>query len=63
MNQNNLRRRLKICKLQDNDFTYQEIADMLGIKIGSLYNFLAGAYDLSRAKAKDLEIWLSYREL
>ena len=62
MNQNDLRKKLKICKLQDNDFSYQEIADMLDIKVGSLYNYLSGAYDLSREKAKSLEIWINYRE-
>ena len=41
---------------------YSDISDMLGIKIGSLYNFLNGQYNLSQSKAKMLRDWLSDRE-
>ena len=35
------------------------IADMLDIKVGSIYNFLNGAFNLSQKKAKYLDSWLS----
>ena len=62
MSQDFLRKKLKISKLTENDFNYQDIADMLQIKIGSLYNWLNGAYDLGYSKAKYLENWLNDRE-
>ena len=47
MDQQNIRTRLKIAKIEDNDFSYSDIADMLDIKVGSIYNFLNGAFNLS----------------
>ena len=47
MEQKNIRTRLKLAKLEDNDFTYSDIADMLSVKVGSIYNYLSGSYDLS----------------
>lgn len=59
MDQKNIRTRLKIAKIEDNDFSYSDIADMLDIKVGSVYNFLNGAFNLSQKKAKYLDSWLS----
>ena len=62
IDQKKIARQLKIAKMDDGDFTYSQIADMLDIKIGSLYNFLNNQYKLSQGKAKLLKDWLSDRE-
>ena len=59
MEQQNIRTRLKIAKIQDNDFSYKDIAQMIDIKVTSLYNFLNGAFNLSQQKARYLSNWLS----
>jgi len=59
MDQKNLRKFCKIIKsLNDDFFTYKDIAEMLDISVNSFYNWLNGAYDLSYNKAKELEIFL-----
>ncbi len=60
--QREIARKLKVERMENNDFDYSDISDMLGIKIGSLYNFLNGQYNLSQSKAKMLRDWLSDRE-
>ena len=59
MEQDNIRKALKIAKIIDNDFCYQDIADLLQIKVTSVYNFLANNFDLSQKKARYLSAWLS----
>lgn len=58
MEQEKLRKQLKVAKMNNNWFSYGDIADLLEIKVGSLYNFLAGAYNLSQTKARILRNWL-----
>lgn len=48
--QNDLRLKLRLSKLRDNDFSYQDIADLLGIAVQSIYNFNQGNYTLSYGK-------------
>ena len=59
MNQDILRKKLKISKIQNNWFNYSDIAQLLCIKTASLYNWLNGAYNLSDTKAKILNQWLA----
>ena len=47
IDQKEIARKLKVERIENNDFDYSDIADMLDIKIGSLYNFLNGQYNLS----------------
>ena len=47
LDQREIARNLKIERMESDDFKYQDIADMLGIQTGSLYNFLNGQYSLS----------------
>ena len=54
--QNYLRKKAKIAIIEnDGLFTTQDFADYLEINIGSYYNWLSGAYDLSIKKAKKLD--------
>ena len=62
MNQNDIRKRLKIAKIEQgkDGFSYSDVAAMLDLKsVGSIYNFLNSQYDLSQKKARYLESWLS----
>ena len=61
LDQREIARNLKIERMESDDFKYQDIADMLGIQTGSLYNFLNGQYSLSQTKAKTLRDWLNDR--
>lgn len=47
--------------MNDNSFTFGELAEMIDIKIGSFYNWLNGAYHLQEAKQKELYNWLCDR--
>ena len=58
MDQKEIIRQLKIAKIENDWFKYEDIAEMLQIRIGSLYNFLNGQYKLSQTKAKILQDWL-----
>lgn len=58
MDQKEIIRQLKIAKIENDWFKYEDIAEMLQIRIGSLYNFLNGQYKLSQTKAKILQNWL-----
>ena len=40
MNDNELRQQIRLLKAQEK-ITYKEIADIIGIKQGSMYNYLA----------------------
>lgn len=59
MRQDDLRKNLKIKKIEnDGLFNYEEIADYLDIKVGSLYNWLSGSYNLGYEKEKKLYSFL-----
>ncbi len=62
IDQREIARKLKLQKLEYGDFNYSDISQYLNIKVGSLYNFLNGQYNLSEGKAKLLKDWLSDRE-
>lgn len=58
--QENLRIQVKLVKALYGDiFSYKDIADLLQININSFYNWLNGAYNLSREKEKLLQLWLN----
>lgn len=60
MRQDELRKKLKIAKIENPDlFNYEDIADMINVKTGSLYNWLSGSYNLSYDKEKILKDWLN----
>ena len=60
MRQQELRKKLKLAKIENPDlFSYEDIADYLGIKVSSLYNWSSSAYNLSYEKEKKLAEWLS----
>lgn len=61
LDQREIARNLKIERMENDDFNYSDISAMLGIKTGSLYNFLNGQYSLSQTKAKMLRDWLNDR--
>lgn len=44
MDQKELVKRLKIRKIEDNFWSYKDIAEMLDIKVTSFYCFLNGQY-------------------
>ena len=58
MTQQKLIRLLKIEKMEDNSFTYGDLAEMLDMKTGSFYNWLNGAFHMSDSKLKQLQDWL-----
>ena len=59
MEQKEIIRQLKIAKMENDWIKYTDVAQMLSMQVGSLYNFLNGQYKLSQSKAKLLKDWLS----
>lgn len=59
LDQNLIRKALKLAKIEDNDFSYQDISQMLQVKVGSIYNWLNGSFQLSQKKARYLKNWLA----
>lgn len=60
MEQKNLRKFCKICKaLNDDLFTYKDLAEMLDMSVNSFYNWLNGYCNLGYTKRKELEIFLN----
>lgn len=53
--QNELRKQTRIAKACNEDITFKDLAGAIDIDINSFYNWLNGAYDLSRQKALYLE--------
>lgn len=58
MNQKELVKRLKVRKIEDDFWNYKDIAEMLDMKVTSLYCFLNGQFQISQSKAKKLKQWL-----
>lgn len=50
----NLRRKCKLAKVES-QFTYKEMAQIIGYNPNAFYNFLRGDYPLSWEKARELE--------
>ncbi|MBO5478850.1 MAG: helix-turn-helix transcriptional regulator [Clostridia bacterium] len=60
MEQKNLRKFCKMCKaLNDDIFTYKDLAEMLDMSVNSFYNWLNGTYNLGYGKSKALENFLN----
>ena len=53
--QDELRKQTRIAKAYNEDITFKDFAEAIDIDINSFYNWLNGAYDLSRLKARYLE--------
>ena len=49
-----------MCKaLNDDIFTYKDLAEMLDMSVNSFYNWLNGTYNLGYGKSKALENFLN----
>lgn len=60
MEQKILRKFCKMCKaLNDDIFTYKDLAEMLDMSVNSFYNWLNGTYNLGSGKSKTLENFLN----
>lgn len=58
--QNYLRTKARIALAENvGEFTTKDFAEILDIEIGSYYNWISGAYDLSSQKARYFESFLS----
>ena len=53
-NQQNLRKRVKLAKIESN-FSYKQMAQLIGYNVNAFYNFLKGYYNLSNKKASQLQ--------
>ena len=60
MNDDTLRKKVRLLKAQE-QITYKEIADAIGIKQRSMYNWIAGQYDFSSSKKRLLSNYLSIK--
>lgn len=54
MNQDELRKYVKMAKACNEDITYKDFAEYLEININSFYNWINKSYDLSNKKAEKL---------
>lgn len=55
MQQDNLRKQVRLAKANNTDILYKDFAEYINISEGSLYNWLSNKFDLSYQKAKLLE--------
>ena len=55
MQQDNLRRIVRLAKANNEDISYKDFAEYIDISVNSLYNWLSGGFKLSYQKAKQLE--------
>ena len=55
MEQETLRRRVKIVRVVEEEFTYKELAQMINITPKAFYNWLNGDYSLSEEKFYNLK--------
>lgn len=58
MEQDELRRLVRIAKAENPEWKYKEMAEAIEITEQSFYNFMSGAYKLSSSKRKELETLL-----
>ena len=55
-----LRKDCKIVKvITDNEFSFEDMAGLIDVKIGSFYNWLNNAYDIKQSKYKILRSWVN----
>ena len=52
--QQNLRKKAKLAKIES-DFSYKQMAQIIGYNAHAFYNFLNGYYNLSEQKARQLQ--------
>ena len=57
--QDYLRQQVKLAKALNNDWSYKAMSEVIGINTHAFYNWLNGAYDLSRYKAIELQSLVS----
>ena len=55
MNQEILRKQVKLAKALNDDWTYKMMSEAIGITDHAFYNWLKGYYSLSYSKARYLE--------
>ena len=55
MQQDNLRKQVRLAKANNIDILYKDFAEYINISLNSFYNWLSGSYELSYKKAKLLE--------
>lgn len=55
MQQDNLRRIVRLAKANNEDISYKDFAESIDISINSFYQWLSGSFKLSYKKAKQLE--------
>ena len=54
-NQDFLRQQVKLAKALNDDWNYKKIAETINISTNAFYNWLNGAYELSRSKESELK--------
>ena len=54
-----LRQNVKLAKALNNDWSYKNMSEVIGISVNAFYNWLNGAYDLSNYKQRQLESLVS----
>ena len=55
IDQENLRKKVKIAKALNDDWSYKAMSEVIGITDHAFYNLLHGFYKLSSRKVSDLE--------
>lgn len=55
IDQENLRKKVKIAKALNDDWSYKAMSEVIGITDHAFYNWLHGFYKLSSRKVSDLE--------
>ena len=53
--QDNLRQQVKLAKALNSDWSYKAMSEVLNINTHAFYNWLNGAYELSRSKELELQ--------
>ena len=53
--QDNLRQQVKLAKALNSDWSYKAMSEVLNINAHAFYNWLNGAYELSRSKELELQ--------
>lgn len=57
-----LAEKIKIMKIQDNDFSYKELAEMIDMNINSFYCWLNNQFNMKTEKFNLLEDWYYTRK-
>lgn len=57
--QDDLRKQVKLAKANNDDWSYKTMSEVIGISTHAFYNWLNGAYELSRIKETELQSLVS----